>query len=70
MEQSVSTQPPAACKEAGLKGEVTKMKAFRLTGLILGIVGTAISVTAIVFSAVGMSKARECKQCKLGGRIK
>ncbi len=43
------------------------MKAFRLTGLILGIVGLSLSVTAIVFSAVGMFKAR---QCKLGGQIK
>lgn len=46
------------------------MKAFRLTGLILGIVGLSLSVTAIVFSAVGMVKARQCKQCKLGGQIK
>ncbi len=46
------------------------MKAFRLTGLILGIVGACVSVMAIVFSAVGMSKARQCKQCKLGGHIK
>ncbi len=28
--------------------------AFRLVGLILGIVGTVISVTALVFSIVGM----------------
>ena len=44
--------------------------AFRLTGLILGIIGAAVSVTAIVFSAIGMSKARQCKNCKLGGHIK
>ena len=44
--------------------------AFRLTGLILGIIGAAGSVTAIVFSAIGMSKARQCKNCKLGGHIK
>lgn len=52
------------------KGELVIMKGFRLTGLILGIVGACVSVTAIVFSAVGMSKARQCKQCKLGGHIK
>jgi uncharacterized membrane protein len=28
--------------------------AFRIVGLILGIVGTVISVTALVFSIVGM----------------
>lgn len=28
--------------------------AFRLTGLILGIVGAAVSVAAIVFSVVGL----------------
>lgn len=46
------------------------MKAFRLTGLILGIVGAVVSVTAIVFSSVGMTKARQCKKCKLGGYIR
>ena len=52
------------------KGDREFMKAFRLTGLILGIVGLILSVTAIVFSAVGIYKARQCKQCKLGGKIK
>ncbi|MEG0910605.1 MAG: hypothetical protein RSC73_05435 [Ruthenibacterium sp.] len=28
--------------------------AFRLTGLILGIIGAVVSVTAVVFSAVGI----------------
>ena len=46
------------------------MKAFRLTGLILGIVGASVSVTAIVFSAISMVKARQCKQCKWGGHIR
>ncbi len=31
--------------------------AFRLTGLILGVIGLAVSVTAIVFSAIGLHKA-------------
>lgn len=39
--------------------------AFRLVGLILGIVGTVVSVTAIVFSAVGLLQARRCKHCKM-----
>ncbi len=33
--------------------------AFRLTGLILGIVGSLVSVTAIVFSAVGLLLGRK-----------
>ncbi len=36
--------------------------AFRLTGLILGIVGTMVSVTAIVFSAVGLLLGRKAIQ--------
>ena len=32
--------------------------AFRLVGMILGIVGTVISVTALVFSIVGMLLAK------------
>lgn len=44
--------------------------AFRLAGLILGIVASVAAVLAIVFSAVGMSKARQCKKCKLGGGVK
>lgn len=64
--------PPAGCFCPAPQGKeiVEFMKAFRLTGLILGIVGLSLSVTAIVFSAVGMFKARQCKQCKLGGQIK
>lgn len=42
-------------------------KAFRVTGLILGILGAIVSVTGIVFSAVGMHKARQCKHCKMEG---
>ncbi len=44
--------------------------AFRLTGLILGIVGAVVSVTAIVFSAVGLHRSRQCKTCMLGGKAK
>jgi len=44
--------------------------AFRLTGLILGIVGAAVSVTAIVFSAIGFARSRQCKKCMVGGKIK
>lgn len=39
--------------------------AFRLTGLILGIVGTTTSVVAIVFAAIGLHRARQCKHCKM-----
>lgn len=46
-----------------------KGSAFRLAGLILGIVASVAAVVAIVLSAVGMSKARQCKQCKLGGGV-
>lgn len=35
------------------------MKGFSITGFILGIVGATASVTAIVFSIIGLAK---CKQ--------
>ena len=38
--------------------------AFRLTGLILGIIGITVSVTSIVVSAVGLPRPRLCKHCK------
>ena len=41
-------------------------RAFRLVGLILGIVGASVSVTAIVFAALGMHQARLCKHCTKG----
>ena len=44
-----------------------KGNGFRITGLVLGIVGTVVSITAIVFSAVGFYKAREYKDFILGG---
>lgn len=37
----------------GLKGF-----AFLVSGLVLGIIGTTVSVTAIVLSAVGIGRAR------------
>ena len=40
-----------------------KGAAFRLTGLILGIVGAVVSITGIVFSAIGMVQAKRCKKC-------
>ncbi len=39
--------------------------AFRLTGLILGIVAAATSVVAIVFAAIGLHRSRQCKHCKM-----
>lgn len=44
--------------------------AFRLTGLILGIVGATVSATAIVFSAIGLHQAHLCKSCKKGDEFK
>lgn len=37
--------------------------AFRITGLVLGIIGATVSLTSIVFSAVGLHQARLCKTC-------
>lgn len=47
-----------------------KGSAFRLAGLVLGIVAATVAVVGIVLSAVGMSKARQCRQCKFGGHVK
>lgn len=41
-------------------------RGFRVVGLVLGIVGTTIGVTAIVFSALGLHQARLCKHCAKG----
>lgn len=35
--------------------------AFRLVGLILGIIGATVSITSIVFAALGLHQARLCK---------
>ena len=42
--------------------------AFRLTGLILGI--ATVSLTAIVFSTIGLHQAHLCKTCKKGEEFK
>ena len=42
----------------------------RLTGLILGIVGATVSITAIVFSALGLHQARLCKHCVKGDNFR
>ena len=42
--------------------------AFRLTGL--GIVGATVSLTAIVFSTIGLHQAHLCKTCKKGEEFK
>ena len=44
--------------------------AFRLVGLILGIVATSIGVTAIIFSAIGMHQSHLCKTCNKGEAFK
>ena len=41
-----------------------------LTGLILGIVGATVSLTAIVFSTIGLHQAHLCKTCKKGEEFK
>lgn len=43
--------------------------AFRLTGLILGIVGATVSLTAIVLT-IGLHQAHLCKTCKKGEEFK
>lgn len=56
--------------------EVNRMKnkvrggAFRLTGLILGIIGATVSITAIIFSAVGLHQSHLCKKCEKGAAFK
>ena len=44
--------------------------AFRLVGLILGIIGAAVSITSIVFSAIGMHQAHLCKKCDKGAKFR
>lgn len=44
-------------------------KAFRLVGLILGIISTTVGVTAIIFSALGLHQAHLCKTCKRGAEF-
>lgn len=35
------------------------MKGFSITGFILGIIGAAVSMTAVVFSIIGLAKYKE-----------
>ena len=61
------SRAPASKGETGRpEGAAPQVRgsAFRLTGLILGIIGVTVSVTAVVFSAVGLHRARLCKHCK------
>jgi len=56
--------------------EVVSMKnkvrggAFRLVGLILGIIGATVSITGIIFSAIGLHQAHLCKKCNKGEAFK
>ena len=45
-------------------------RGFRVVGLVLGIVGATVSVTSIVFSALGMHQAHLCKHCAKGGNFR
>ena len=57
-------------KEGFLMTNKIRGGAFRLTGLILGIVGATVSLTAIVFSTIGLHQAHLCKTCKKGEEFK
>ena len=37
-----------------------------MVGLILGIIGATVSITSIVFAALGLHQARLCKHCEKG----
>lgn len=60
---------------ASNKKEATPMKnkirggAFRIAGLVLGIIGAVVSVNAIIFSAIGLHQARLCKKCEKGAKF-
>lgn len=56
-------------KEASPMKNKVRGGAFRLTGLILGIVGAVVSVNAIIFSAIGLHQARLCKKCEKGAKF-
>ena len=53
-------------KEASPMKQKVRGHAFRLVGLILGIIGATVSITAIVFAALGLHQARLCKHCNKG----
>ena len=53
-------------KEASSMKQKVRGHAFRLVGLILGIIGATVSITSIVFAALGLHQARLCKHCDKG----
>ena len=53
-------------KEASPMKQKVRGHAFRLVGLILGIIGATVSITSIVFAALGLHQARLCKHCDKG----
>ena len=53
-------------KEASPMKQKVRGHAFRLVGLILGIIGATVSITSIVFAALGLHQARLCKHCNKG----
>ena len=53
-------------KEASPMKQKVRGHAFRLVGLILGIIGATVSVTSIVFAALGLHQPRLCKHCEKG----
>ena len=57
-------------KEASPMKNKIRGGAFRLTGLILGIIGAVVAVTSIIFSAVGLHQAHLCKHCEKGAAYK
>ena len=54
-------RPPKEASPKKLRGH-----AFRLVGLILGNIGATVSITSIVFAALGLHQARLCKHCEKG----
>ena len=53
-------------QEASPMKQKVRGHAFRLVGLILGIIGATVSITSIVFAALGLHQARLCKRCEKG----
>ena len=53
-------------KEASPMKQKVRGHAIRLVGLILGIIGATVSITSIVFAALGLHQARLCKHCEKG----
>ena len=53
-------------KEASPMKQKARGHAFRLVGLILGIICATVSITSIVFAALVLHQARLCKHCDKG----